>query len=169
MSREEEYLMRTTAARTAAGALVLAVAIGGMAQGAHAQAEPASRPGMSFFMLAQASPGVEPAPVTPIPGQLQLNNGQRDQLRRSVDETSPKPQPVPRAFAPAVGMTSPPELKLEPLPEAARAVPGVTEAHRFALLDNGMLLVVGDNRLVVALIGPARDGTTGSTDVQPGR
>jgi len=167
MRREVEYLMRKAAVRTVAGAFALAAAIGGTSQGA--QSEPAPRSGASSFIFAQASPGVEPAPVTPIPGQLQLNSGQRDQIRRSVVEAGPKPQPVPRAFAPAVGMTSPPELKLDPLPEAARAVPGVTEAHRFALLENGMLLVVGNNRLVVALIGPSPDGTTGATDIQSGR
>lgn len=116
----------------------------------------------SMPRLAQASPGIEPAPIKPLPGQLNLNDEQRQQIRESVEQASPVAQPVPRAFAPAVGMTSPPELKLEPLPEQARKVPGIEESHRYAMLENGMLMVVGSDRLVVALIGPGANQSTGS-------
>ena len=120
----------------------------------------------SALRVAQASPGIEPAPIKPLPGQLNLSEEQRQQIRESVESAGPVSQPVPRAFAPAVGMTSPPELKLEPLPEEARKIPGINEKHRYAMLESGLLMVVGDDRLVVAVIGPKSNSTTGSGQSQ---
>jgi hypothetical protein len=151
-----------------AGAFGLAAAIG-MAGAQEVRGPVVAGSAPVFMQLAQASPGVEPAPIAPLPGQLNLNDEQRQQILQSVEQAHPQSQPVPRAFAPAVGMTSPPELKLDPMPEPARAVPGVNKDHHFALLDNGMVMVVGENRLVVALISPGANGTTGKASSPPSR
>ena len=49
-------------------------------------------------------------------------------------------------------MTAPPELKLQPLPLEVQQIPGIKEHYRFAMLERGILLIVGDDRLVVAMI-----------------
>jgi hypothetical protein len=149
--------------------MLASVAVVGATEGrvqlAQAPAAQPAPPATAPAAPSPTTPGVEPAPVAPIPGQLSLNADDQQKIRQSVEAATPPVQPVPRAFAPAVGMTSPPELKLEPVPEPARGIGGVGENHRYAMLDNGMLMLVGDNQLVVALIGP-NGGTTGSS---PGR
>lgn len=61
-------------------------------------------------------------------------------------------QPVPRAFAPAAGQTAPPELKLTPLPPELQQIPGIAKHHQCARLEGGTILIVGEQRLVAAMI-----------------
>ena len=50
-------------------------------------------------------------------------------------------------------MMAPPELKLTPLPYDVRQLLRVGEQHQFAILTPGTILIVGEERLVVAMIG----------------
>lgn len=91
-------------------------------------------------------------PLIQTPGQLSLTAEQQKAIRERIAQQGASPQPVPRAFAVAVGMTSPPELRLRPLPEDLRDLPRLRKNHRYALLDTGALLIVSDRRLIVAVI-----------------
>jgi hypothetical protein len=51
-------------------------------------------------------------------------------------------------------MTSPPELRLTPLPQDLQQGSGVGAQHRFAKLKGGTILIVGEEGLVAAMIGP---------------
>lgn len=105
----------------------------------------------------QAAPGArggEPIPPFMIPGQLSLAPEYRRQIRQSIERTNVEQQPVPRAFAPAAGQTAPGELKLTSLPQDVQQIPGITKHHQFARLEGGTILIVGDDRLVAAMIGP---------------
>jgi len=109
----------------------------------------------------QASPGAtrEPIPDVLLRGQLNLTPQQRQQMWQSVERTNVEEQPIPRAFAPAVGQTAPPELKLTPLPEdLQQMIPSVGTQHQFARLERGTILIIGEARLVVAIIGPHEGG-----------
>ena len=106
-------------------------------------------------ITAQAMPASprEPVPELLVRGQLTLTAHQRQQVRERIQQAAVQEQPVPRAFAPAVGMTAPPELKLTPLPHDIRQLLRVGEQHQLAILTPGTILIVGEERLVVAMIG----------------
>jgi len=109
----------------------------------------------------QVFPGAtrEPIPDVLLRGQLNLTPQQRQQMWQSVERTNVEEQPIPRAFAPAVGQTAPPELKLTPLPEdLQQMIPSVGTQHQFARLERGTILIIGEARLVVAIIGPHDGG-----------
>ena len=105
----------------------------------------------------QAPSGVEreAVPGFLFRGHLRLTAEQRRQIWQSIQQTNTEQQPVPRAFAPAVGMTAPPELKLTSLPPALQSIPGVEKHHQFAVLETGVTLIVGEDRLVAAMIQSA--------------
>jgi hypothetical protein len=103
----------------------------------------------------QASPSEtqERIPDLLIKGQLKLNPEERRRIRQSIEKTNAEEQPIPRAFAPAAGMTAPPELTLTPLPQELQQFSGIGTQHRFARLKGGTILIVGEERLVAAMIG----------------
>ena len=103
-------------------------------------------------------------------GHLRLTAEQRRQIWQSIQQTNAEQQPVPRAFAPAVGMTAPPELKLTSLPPALHGIPGVEKHHQFAVLETGVALIVGEDRFVAAMIQSAegkRDGASPAPSSAP--
>jgi hypothetical protein len=51
-------------------------------------------------------------------------------------------------------MTAPPELTLTRLPQDLQQISGVGTQHRFARLKGGTVLIVGEEGLVAAMIGP---------------
>lgn len=159
------------------GGLVALALIAGMVfaggPAAHAQdaaSPPAAAPPSAPPPSASAPPASpSPAPgspseaplIAPVPGQLTLSEQQRQQIRRQIEADNPDIQPVPRAFAPAVGMTTPPELRLKPVPAELQSIPGISRQHHYVMLKSGTLMIVGDRRLVTAMIGPAA-GASGS-------
>jgi hypothetical protein len=74
-------------------------------------------------MTGQTSPSEtrERIPDLLIRGQLKLTAEERQRIRQSIEQTNAEEQPIPRAFAPAAGMTAPPELKLAPLAPGSAA------------------------------------------------
>ena len=112
----------------------------------------------------QVSPEREAVPEFLFPGHLRLTAEQRQHIWETIQQTNPEQQPVPRAFAPAVGMTAPPQLKLASLPPALENIPSVGKHHEFALLETGVILIVGEDRLISAMIGP----DPGKQDSAPG-
>jgi hypothetical protein len=147
--------MGRTALRSGAAAVVLlgSSALGIVADaGAGRRNSPAPEPPTT----GQASPSEtrERSPDPLIRGQLQLTPEERRRIRQSIEQTNVEEQPIPRAFAPAVGMTSPPELRLTPLPQDLQQGSGVGAQHRFAKLKGGTILIVGEEGLVAAMIGP---------------
>ena len=89
-----------------------------------------------------------------IRGQRKLTPEERRRIRQSIEQTNVQEQPIPRAFAPAAGMTAPPELALTPLPQDLQQISGIGTQHRFARLKRGSILIVGEEGLVAAMIGP---------------
>jgi hypothetical protein len=87
---------------------------------------------------------------------------QRQQIRDAIEQTKVEEQPVPRAFAPAVGQTAPPELKLTPVPQHLEQISGVARQHQFARLERGTILIVGEDRLVIEMMSP-NEGGVGAT------
>lgn len=156
-----------------AAGLVLAVslvAMGSAPANAQTQAPPAAAPPAAAPPAAAPPAADIPAPTVPptaetppvpIPGQINLDEAQLQKIRAGVEAANPARQPVPRAFAPAVGMTTPPELELEPLPADLKEIPGLGEGYQYAVLDTGVIMIVGEQRLVAALIGMG-NGTTGA-------
>jgi hypothetical protein len=146
--------MGRTALRSGAAAVVLlgssALGIGADA-GAGRQNSPAPEPATT----GQAPPGEtrERIPDVLIRGQLNLTPEERRRIRQSIERTNVEEQPIPRAFAPAAGMTSPPELRLTPLPRDLQQISGIGAQHRFARLTGGTILIIGEEGLVVAMIG----------------
>ena len=121
------------------------------------QTSPASDPATT----GQPSPGAarEGIPDLLIRGQLILTSQQRQQIWQRVERTNVEEQPIPRAFAPAVGQTAPPELKLTPLPQdLQQMIPGIGTQHQFARLERGTILIIGEGSLVVAMIRPDEGG-----------
>jgi hypothetical protein len=59
-----------------------------------------------------------------IRGQLRLTLEEQRRIRQGIEQTNVEEQPIPRAFAPAPGMTAPPELTLTPLPQDLQQVSG---------------------------------------------
>jgi hypothetical protein len=113
--------------------------------------------GGTLVTAAQAPARTVPAPgFSSISGVLNLSEEHRQRIREWMERDKPEVQPVPQAFAPAVGMTTPPELRLAKLPDELRDLPGITEVHQYVLLDTGLLMIVGDRRLVTALIAPLK-------------
>ena len=100
----------------------------------------------------------QPVPDLLIRGQLVLTPQQRQQIREAIEQTNVEEQPVPRAFAPAVGQTAPPELKLTQVPEHLEQVSGVTRQHQFARLEGGTILIVGEERLVIGMLSLSERG-----------
>ena len=94
----------------------------------------------------------EPIPDPSTRGQLALTPQQREQIRQSVKQTNVEEQPVPRAFAPAAGMTAPPELQLTPLPQELQQIAG--GPYQFARLKQDIILIVNSERLIVAMLLP---------------
>lgn len=147
-------------------ALIGASALGVAADvGPGRQTSPATGP-----ILSQASPDTaRSVPDILIRGQLILTPQQRQQIRQSIEQTNVEEQPIPRAFAPAVGMTAPPELRLTPLPKDLEQFSGITKQHQFARLERGTILIVGQDRLVVAMIAPGEGRVGAAPPPQPGR
>ena len=126
----------------------------------------------SLSAAAQNAPGDQPSPqvprstsIDPAPGAereaipgflfrglLRLTAEQRRQISQSVGQVNAEQQPLPRAFAAAVGQTAPRELNLASLPPVLLEIPGLEKHHQFAVLDNGTILIVGEDRLVTAMI-----------------
>lgn len=104
--------------------------------------------------IAPAPPGAEreAIPGFLFRGQLRLTAEQRRQIWQSIGQINADQQPVPRAFAAAVGQTAPRELNLASLPPKLLDIPGVEKHHQFAVLDTDVILIVGEDRLVVAMI-----------------
>jgi hypothetical protein len=148
--------MRRNSLRSgAAAAAVLGSSALGLAADVEAgrQTSPAPDPATT----GQPSPDTarERIPDLLIRGQLNLTPQQRQQIWQSVERTNVEEQPIPRAFAPAVGQTAPPELKLTPLPpDLQQMIPGLGTQHQFARLERGTILIIGEGeaRLVVAMI-----------------
>ncbi|SRR6266540_1758970 len=137
-------------------AAVLASSAVSVAADAGAERQTGPAPGPATTGQAPGS-AREPIPDLTIRGQLMLTPQQRQQIWQSVARTNADEQPIPRAFAPAVGQTAPPELKLTPLPqELQQMIPGIGTQHQFARLERGTILIVGEGeaRLVVAMIRP---------------
>jgi hypothetical protein len=125
----------------------------GTAAGAGRQNSPAPAPATT----GQASPSEtrERIPDLLIRGHLKLTPEERRRIRQSIEQTNVEEQPIPRAFAPAAGMTAPPELTLTPLPQDLQQISGIGTQHRFARLKGGTILIVGEEGLVAAMIGSA--------------
>jgi hypothetical protein len=115
-------------------------------------------PDLSTSGQATSATPRQPAPDLLIRGQLILTPQQRQQIREAIEQTKVEEQPVPRAFAPAVGQTAPPELKLSPVPEQLEQVSGVARQHQFARLERGTILIVGEERLVIGMMSPGEGG-----------
>ena len=152
------------------GAATTVVLLGSFAaaadNGTDQQASPMASGSMS---TGQASPGAEreAAPGFLFRGHLRLTAEQRRQIWQSIQQTNAEPQPVPRAFAPAVGMTAPKELKLASLPPALQNLPGVEKHHQFAVLETGVILIVGEDRLVAAMIQSDEGKRDGASPAPP--
>jgi hypothetical protein len=148
--------MGATDLRSAAAAVAFlgSAALGIAADtGAGRQSSPAPEPATT----GQASPS-EPRERIPdllIRGQLRLTLEERRRIRQGIEQTNVEEQPIPRAFAPAAGMTAPPELRLTPLPKDLQQISSVGAQHSFARLKGGTILIVGEERFVVAMIGAA--------------
>ena len=147
--------MGRTALRSGAAAVVL---LGGSALGIGADAGAGRRNSLppEPATTGQASPSEtrERIPDLLIRGQLNLTPEERRRIRQSIEQTNVEEQPIPRAFAPAAGMTAPPELTLTPLPQDLQQISGIGTQHRFARLKRGSILIVGEEGLVAAMIGP---------------
>ena len=147
--------MDRTALRSGAAAVALlgSAALGIAADtGAGRQNSPAPEPATT----GQTSPNAarERIPDLLIRGQLKLIPEERRRIRQSIEQANVEEQPIPRAFAPAAGMTAPPELTLTPLPQDLQQISGIGTQHRFARLKRGTILIVGEEGLVAAMIGP---------------
>ena len=118
---------------------------------------------------AQSSPGVEreEIPGFLFRGQLRLTAEQRRKIWQGIQQTNAEQQPVPRAFAAAVGQTAPRELTLASLPPSLQNMPGLEKHHQFVLLNTGVTLIVGEDRLVVAMIQPDEDRPNGAGTGRP--
>ena len=144
-------MMGRMALRSGAAAVAL---LGSWALGVAADAEVGRVPEPATTGQASPSETRERIPDLLIRGQLRLTPEERQRIRRSIEQTNVEEQPMPRAFAPAAGMTAPPELTLTPLPQDLQQISGVGTQHRFARLKGGTILIVGDEGLVAAMIGP---------------
>jgi hypothetical protein len=146
--------MGTTALRSAAAAVAL---LGSSAWGPAADIEAGrqSGPAPESATTGQAPPSEtrERIPELLIRGQLRLTPEERRLIRQGIEQANVEEQPIPRAFAPAVGMTAPPELRLTRLPQDLPQISGIGTQHRFAKLKGGTILIIGDEGLVVAMIG----------------
>jgi hypothetical protein len=153
MADEEEKWMGRTAARLGATAVAL---LGSSALGITADAGAWRQNTPELATTGQAPPSEtrERIPDLLIRGQLRLTPEERRRIRQSIEQTNMEEQPIPRAFAPAAGMTAPPELKLSPLPNHLQQISGIGAQHRFARLTGGTILIVGEEGLVAAMIGP---------------
>jgi hypothetical protein len=147
----ETEMMGRMALRSGAAAVAL---LGSWALGVAADAEVGRVPEPATTGQASPSETRERIPDLLIRGQLRLTPEERQRIRRSIEQTNVEEQPMPRAFAPAAGMTAPPELTLTPLPQDLQQISGVGTQHRFARLKGGTILIVGDEGLVAAMIGP---------------
>ena len=152
------------------GAAITAGLLGSFAaaadNGPDQQAGPMAPGSMS---TGQASPGAEreAVPGFLFRGHLRLTAEQRRQIWQSIQQTNTEQQPVPRAFAPAVGMTAPKELKLASLPPTLQNIPGVEKHHQFAMLETGVILIVGEDRLVAAMIQSDEGKRDGASPAPP--
>ena len=130
-----------------------------------------NRPAPGPATTGQASPSEtqERNPDLLIKGQLKLTPEERRRIRQSIENANAEEQPIPRAFAPAAGMTAPPELTLTPLPQDLQRVSGIGAQHRFARLKGGTILIIGEEGLVAAMIGPGerQKRTSDKTTVGP--
>ena len=117
----------------------------------------------------QASLGAEreAIPAFVFRGQLRLTAEQRRQIWQGIQQSKAEQQPVPRAFAPAVGQTAPQELRLSSLPPSLQGVSGLEKQHQFAVLNTGAVLIVREDRLVVAMIQPEDGNAPGNTSPAP--
>ena len=145
--------MGRMALRTGAAAVTL---LGSSALGIAADAGAGRHPPPEPATTGQAPPSEtrERIPDLLIRGQLKLTAVERRGIRQSIEQTNVEEQPIPRAFAPAAGMTAPPELTLTPLPQDLQQISGMGTQHRFARLKRGTILIVGEEGLVAAMIGP---------------
>jgi hypothetical protein len=123
-------------------------------------------PDLSTSGQATSATTRQPAPDLLIRGQLILTPQQRQQIREAIEQTNVEEQPIPRAFAPAVGQTAPPELKLTPVPEQLEQVSGVSRQHQFARLERGTILIVGEERLVIGMMSPGEGGAGATPPLQ---
>jgi hypothetical protein len=152
----QRALKERTALRSAAAAVaLLGSAALGIAADAGAGGQNSSEPEPATTGQASPSETREPIPDLLIRGQLNLTPEERRRIRKSIEQTNVDEQPIPRAFAPAAGMTAPPELTLSPLPQDLQQISSIGTRHRFARLKGGTILIVGEERLVVAMIGAA--------------
>jgi len=139
------------ALRSGAAAVAL---LGSWALGVAADAEVGRVPEPATTGKTSPSETRERIPDLLIRGQLKLTPEERRRIRQSIEQTNVEEQPIPRAFAPAAGMTAPPELTLTPLPQDLRQISGIGTQHRFARLKGGTILIVGEEGLVAAMISP---------------
>lgn len=116
---------------------------------------------------ASSGAGWEAPPAFVFRGQLRLTAEQRRQIWEGIQQSKAEQQPVPRAFAPAVGQTAPQELRLTSLPPSLQAVSGLEKQHQFAVLNTGAILIVSEDRLVVAMIQPEDGNALGNTSPAP--
>jgi hypothetical protein len=156
MARDKEAVRRALKERTALRSGAAAVALLGSAALGIAADTGAGRQNSSAPEPATTGQATrEPIPELLIRGQLNLTPEERRRIRQSIEQTNVEEQPIPRAFAPAAGMTAPPELTLSPLPQNLQQISGIGARHRFARLKGGTILIVGEERLVAAMIGAA--------------
>ena len=148
--------MGRTALRPGATAVVLLLGSSALAITADAGARRQNSSAPEPAMTGQAAPSEtrEAIPELLIKGQLKLSLEERRRIRQSIEQTNVEEQPMPRAFAPAAGMTAPPELMLTALPQDLQQISGIGTQHRFARLQGGTILIVGEERLVAAMIAP---------------